>query len=203
MHDISLFKNYSPKIIGTKREFSVMILIVEEEGVQKIVLEKRALTLKSQPGDISLPGGSIDFGETEKEAAIRETMEELNVEREDIEYIGPMDFFVSPYGHVMFPFVSKSKAKNFNPSKDEVDHVIKVPINFFIETKPLIYETEIVSNMGEDFPYHLIENGKDYNFAKSKHKQYFYKYKDYVIWGFTAQVIKSFIEIIKNNKYNQ
>lgn len=197
MYDISIFKDYIPKIIDKKREFSVMILIIEEEGRQKIVLEKRALTLKSQPGDICLPGGSIDFGETEKEAAIRETMEELNIKRKDIEYIGPMDFFVSPYGHVMFPFVAKSKITKFNPSEDEVDHLIKIPIEYFINKKPLIYETEIVSNMGEDFPYHLIENGKNYNFAKAKYKQYFYKYKDYVIWGFTAQVIKSFIDIIK------
>ncbi|NLC66362.1 MAG: CoA pyrophosphatase [Clostridium sp.] len=198
MYNIDIFKNYNPKIIGKKREFSVMILIVEENGVQKIVLEKRALTLKSQPGDICLPGGSIDLGETEKEAAIRETMEELNIKSSDIEFIGPMDFFVSPYGHVMFPFVSKTKIKDFYPNKDEVDHVIKVPIKHFIENKPLIYETEIVSNMGEDFPYHLIENGKDYNFSKSKHKQYFYKYNNYVIWGFTAQVVKSFIDIINN-----
>ena len=84
MYNIDIFKNYNPKIIGKKREFSVMILIVEENGVQKIVLEKRALTLKSQPGDICLPGGSIDLRETEKEAAIRETIEELNIKSSDI-----------------------------------------------------------------------------------------------------------------------
>ena len=200
MKSIDIFKGRVPNIIGIRREFSVMVLVIEEEGEEKIILEKRAMSLKSQPGDICLPGGSLEKKESPEDAALRETMEELNLEREDLDLVGPMDYFISPYGQTMYPFVARSKKTDFFPSFDEVDHIIKIPIRFFVDLDPLIYEVDLSSNMGEDFPYHLIEQGKNYPFRKGKYKQYFYRYGDYVIWGFTAQIIKSFIDILKEEK---
>lgn len=177
-----------------------MLLITEIDGEDHLVLEKRASTLKSQPGDICLPGGSIDPGESPLEASIRETMEELGVDKEEIELIGPMDYFISPYGQTMYPFVARVNHTDFQPNPDEVDRLIFVPLSFFEKKSPLIYEIDLTAKMGEDFPYHLIENGKDYPFRKAVNKQYFYKYGDIVIWGFTAQIVKSFIDILKENE---
>ena len=195
-----MFKNRSPKALGKRREYSVMLLITEIDGEDHLVLEKRASTLKSQPGDICLPGGSIDPGESPIEASIRETMEELGVDKEEIELIGPMDYFISPYGQTMYPFVARVNHTDFQPNPDEVDRLIFVPLSFFEKKSPLIYEIDLTAKMGEDFPYHLIENGKDYPFRKAVNKQYFYKYGDIVIWGFTAQIVKSFIDILKENE---
>lgn len=200
MKSIDMFKNRSPKALGKRREYSVMLLITEIDGEDHLVLEKRASTLKSQPGDICLPGGSIDPGESPLEASIRETMEELGVDKEEIELIGPMDYFISPYGQTMYPFVARVNHTDFQPNPDEVDRLIFVPLSFFEKKSPLIYEIDLTAKMGEDFPYHLIENGKDYPFRKAVNKQYFYKYGDIVIWGFTAQIVKSFIDILKENE---
>ena len=200
MKSIDMFKNRSPKALGKRREYSVMLLITEIDGEDHLVLEKRASTLKSQPGDICLPGGSIDPGESPIEASIRETMEELGVDKEEIELIGPMDYFISPYGQTMYPFVARVNHTDFQPNPDEVDRLIFVPLSFFEKKSPLIYEIDLTAKMGEDFPYHLIENGKDYPFRKAVNKQYFYKYGDIVIWGFTAQIVKSFIDILKENE---
>lgn len=200
LKSIDMFKNRSPKALGKRREYSVMLLITEIDGEDHLVLEKRASTLKSQPGDICLPGGSIDPGESPLEASIRETMEELGVDKEEIELIGPMDYFISPYGQTMYPFVARVNHTDFQPNPDEVDRLIFVPLSFFEKKSPLIYEIDLTAKMGEDFPYHLIENGKDYPFRKAVNKQYFYKYGDIVIWGFTAQIVKSFIDILKENE---
>lgn len=197
MKSIDIFRDRTPGIIGKRNEYAVMLLVVEKDGEEGLILEKRALTLSSQPGDISLPGGSLDPGETPREAAIRETVEELNLKEEEMEVIGPMDYFISPYGQTMYPFVARTQVTDFHPSPDEVDHLIWVPLSFFVHHVPLTYEVDLNSSMREDFPYHLIEGGKNYPFRKATNKQYFYRYQHYVIWGFTAQIIKSFIDLLK------
>lgn len=191
------FKNRIASSITKFRQSAVMILLLEENGEIYILFEKRALNLRSQPGDISLPGGAIEEGETPREAAIRETEEELNISRADIEFIGDMDYFISPYNTIIYPFVGELKNQNnINPNKDEVDHVFKVPLKFFKENEPLCHDVELKPQFKDDYPFHLIHGGKDYKFITRKYHQYFYLYEDYVIWGFTAQVIKRFIEIL-------
>lgn len=192
-----IFAGRKAKPIGEYKKSAVMILLIEEEGETYIIFEKRALTLKRQPGDISLPGGIIEENETPMEAAIRETEEELNVNGEDIELIGPMDYFISPYRTIMYPFVAELHTHYFEPNKEEVDHVFKVPLKYFLENEPMCYEVEIGPSLKEDFPFDLIEGGKNYKFGKVKIDQYFYLYGDYVIWGFTALIIKKFVESIK------
>lgn len=203
MRPIDIFRDRKPRIIGKRSEYSVMLLLTEINGEEHLVLEKRARTLSSQPGDICLPGGSIDQGESPLEAAVRETMEELLVGRDDIEVLGPMDYFISPYGQTMYPFVARAKISKFQPNAAEVDQLIFVPLSFFKDHSPLIYEIDLTAKMGEDFPYHLIENGKNYPFRRATSKQYFYKYDDHVIWGFTAQIVKSFIDILKEDEQSE
>lgn len=194
-----VFKNRDAGIIGKHKKSAVMLLLSEENGEISLVFEVRANTLKSQPGDICLPGGKIEEFESAKEAAVRETIEELNLNENDIEYLGEMDYFISPYGSIMYPFVAKLNKKEINPNLAEVDHVFKVPLSFFINEEPFLYEAEIGPYLKEDFPYHLIRGGKSYKFSKGNLKQYFYKYNDYIIWGFTAIIVKSFIDVIKEN----
>lgn len=194
---INKFNNRKPNMIGSYRKSSVMILLIELDGETNIVFEKRALNLRSQPGDISLPGGAIETDEMPKEAAIRETMEELNVTDNSIKYIGPMDYFISPYNNIIYSFVGELKERVKYPNSDEVDHVFYVPLSFFLQNAPEEYKMDLVPEFIHDFPFDLIEGGKNYKFKKRSQIQYFYRYEGYVIWGFTALIIKRFIEIIK------
>ncbi|WP_291561827.1 MULTISPECIES: NUDIX hydrolase [unclassified Clostridium] len=199
-----IFKDREIKPIGKYKNSAVMILLCEDEESNdlNIIFEVRSNKLKTQPGDICLPGGMIEEGENPKETAIRETMEELNLNKEDIEYIGDMDYFISPYGMFIYPFISKTNLEKIIPSKEEVDHIFTVPLKFFIESTPLLYELEIGAINKEGFPFHLINGGEEYKFRHGKLNEYFYEYDNYVIWGFTAQIIKTFIDIIKNNGNN-
>ncbi len=193
----NVFNNRRSDILGRHKKSAVMILLVEENNEVHIVFEVRAKHLRHQPGDICLPGGRIEENEGPKEAAVRETLEELNLEHRDIEYIGEMDYFVSPYGTIIYPFVSKLNKNSLRPNEEEVDHIFKVPISYFINTKPLLYEMEIGPKLKDDFPYHLVQGGKNYKFSRGTMEQYFYQYENYVIWGFTAMMVKSFADIIK------
>lgn len=192
-----IFNNRRSKAIGEFNESAVMILLVEEEGELSIVFEVRALKLRSQPGDVCLPGGKVEEDEEPRETSIRETMEELILKRDQIEVIGDMDYYISPYGNRMYAFVGMLKYGEINPNQDEVHHIFKVPLKFFLEQEPLLYKMEIGPVNQEGFPFHLINGGKDYNFRKGYLDEYFYEYNGYIIWGFTAQIIKSFIEVLQ------
>lgn len=195
-----IFGNRHSKAIGEFSKSAVMILLVDDEEELSIVFEVRAHKLRSQPGDVCLPGGKVELDENPREASIRETMEELNLERDQIEIIGDMDYYISPYGNIMYAFVGKLKYGEIDPNKDEVHSIFKVPLKLFLENEPLLYKMEIGPVNQEGFPFHLINGGKDYAFRKGYLDEYFYEYKNYVIWGFTAQIIKSFIDVLKNNK---
>lgn len=197
----NIFKNRESGVLGKYERSSVVLFLCEDSKKElHIIFEVRALHLKKQPGDISLPGGRIEKNETPEQAAIRESIEELNVGLEDISIVGAMDYYVTPYNRIMYPFVGLIKNIDIKPNKDEVNHVFKVPLKFFMENEPKCYEVNIVSELPENFPYHLIVGGKNYNFNKGSLKQYFYQYNGYVIWGFTALIVKSFIDELKNKQ---
>lgn len=192
-----LFNNRKPKEIGRYKRSSVMILLYEEMGELYLILEKRAMTLRHQPGDICLPGGKIEPNETELEAAIRETVEELGVKREDMEVIGAMDYLATPFSVVMYPFVAKLRSLSDNYNKDEVDSLIKIPVEFLLEYKPIYHNGKLVVDRGEDFPYELIRGGREYKFSSCGYPTYFYVWEENVVWGHTARIIYEFIQIIK------
>ena len=65
---IDVIKAYKPNTSGVKRQSSVLIPLIEKNGCWELLFEKRALTLKSQPGEICFPGGAIEDVEHSREA---------------------------------------------------------------------------------------------------------------------------------------
>lgn len=189
-----------PKALGVKYKYAVLIPMIRVNGQWEIIYELRASTLNRQPGEISFPGGKVEKGETYEEAAIRETVEELNIEESNIEIVGELDYFISHSDDAIHSFlgiIDGIDLDQIDPSKAEVDHIFTVPLDFFIETEPEIYYIELNRSINKDLPYNLIPNGEKYNWQKIKDSVYFYMYEDYVLWGYTAKMTNRFIEIIK------
>lgn len=196
---IDKYKNHQPHSMITYRESAVMILLKNIDGVWYILFEVRALHLSSQPGDICLPGGKRDLDETPKDTAIRETMEELGINESDIEYIGAMDYLENPYGIRIYPHIGiLNNSFIIHPNEDEVDHIFYVPLVFFLEEKPKGYNIKVGPVNFRDFPFDKIRGGKNYPFRTGNNIKYFYEYKDYFIWGFTADIIKYFIDSLRD-----
>lgn len=197
---INIFNKRKRNVIGDYKRNSVMIFIMEEKNELEVLFEVRSKKLRHQPGDICLPGGKIEKGELPLDTACRESMEELKIKRESFSVIGEMDFLITPYNFIIYPYIATIKSQEIDPNSEEVDRIIKVPLRYFLETKPMLHEVEIVQTPREDFPYELINRGSEYKFTNGVFPEYFYLYEGNVIWGFTALIMKRFSDIIRESK---
>ncbi|WP_243414739.1 NUDIX hydrolase [Sporosalibacterium faouarense] len=201
--DLNTIKNKiegrNAKPLNVVKKYSVILPLVIVDGELHILYEVRSKNLNTQPGEISFPGGKVEEGENYKEAAIRETCEELNICKDDIKVLGELDYIVSPYNfklHIYCGIIDNVDVNDIRCNKDEVDHIFTVPLNYFLRNNPMEYNIELETVIGEDFPYHLIQNGKEYNWRKGLYPVFFYEYNNYVIWGMTARFTKNFIDIL-------
>ena len=193
-------KGKIPRPIDIIHNHAVLIPLIEIDGETHILYELRSYDMSTQPGEISFPGGRVEKGESHMEAAIRETMEELNIGRNNIEIIAELDYFVSYSNITIYSFLGKLSGINLDkliPNKSEVDHVFTVPLDFFLKNDPDIYYLNVKTDLNDEFPYNLIPNGRDYKWRKGRQTVMFYFYKDYIIWGFTAKMTKKLIEVIR------
>ncbi|MBF8983323.1 CoA pyrophosphatase [Lutibacter sp. B2] len=195
----SKIKNRKSKLEGKYNRFSVLVPIVKVNGELELLLEVRSETLSVQPNEICFPGGKLENNESPYECAIRETCEELNVSPNDIEVFGELDYLVLPSNLILYPYLGKinCNVEDIKFSKDEVSTIFTVPLKHFINHPALEHSIDLKVHMGEDFPYHLIQDGINYNWRTGKYPVLFYKYNDYIIWGITARIIKNLVELLK------
>lgn len=198
-----IFHGRYAKPLGLKDTFAVLIPLIQVDGELCILYEKRAESLRNQPNEISFPGGKIDPGEEPKEAALRETMEELRIPEENIQIFGEMDYLPGRDGRNIRCFVGEIvhlSLEEISPNPPEVAQIFAVPLSFFWEKEPDCYELSLKVERSDDFPYELIPGGEDYKWRMAKDTVYFYLYGDYIIWGFTAKMTKGFIDVLKGRK---
>ncbi|WCK54037.1 CoA pyrophosphatase [Aneurinibacillus sp. Ricciae_BoGa-3] len=178
---------------------AVMIPLVEIDGSVHVLFETRAHTLKRQPGEICFPGGKIDTGDASEEAAaIRETCEELGLQKEDVEIIEHLGVLIPPHASSIYSFVGKIKNyEKIVPSKDEVEEIFYVPLDFFLKQEPDTHYIRLAINPEEDFPFELIPHGKDYKWRTVRMPEFFYEYEGHIIWGLTARILLEFVTLLK------
>ena len=178
------------------RRSSVLIPLIKNGNDYELLFEVRSARLGRQPGDSCFPGGGIKDGETPMAAAIRETCEELFVQPENIEILFENDVFYNT-DTVVYPFAAFLKDYNGSFSEREVSEVFTVPLSYFIENDPVLYESEIIRVPQKDFPFDLIAGGRDYKWPLRKDKELFYIYEGHTIWGITARITNAFVKLLK------
>ncbi|HOA20589.1 MAG TPA: CoA pyrophosphatase [Sedimentibacter sp.] len=194
-------KNIKPKPIDFDVSFAVLVPIIEIDGELNLIFEVRSNSI-TQPGEISFPGGRIEEGESPRKAAIRETSEELLLNKENIEIISELNYASSKSGAFVFTFLGLIKdvdPDEIEYSIDEVSEVFFVPLSFFLENRPEKYYMNYYPKADKDFPYHMVNNGEDYNWGNIRYPVYFYKYYNYIIWGLTAKITYSLIKELTNS----
>lgn len=99
------------------------------DGEASFVLTLRQPTLRAHSGQVSLPGGRLDVGETPEAAARREAWEEVGVDPEAVDVLGRLTpLFIPPSGFSVWPVVAATPARpSFRPHEAEVAALIEVP----------------------------------------------------------------------------
>ncbi len=194
------FIDRNPQPEGHYECYALLAPLVKIHDHFEFLFEVRSENLKIQPKEICLPGGRIEKNETPQEGAIREACEELRLSPHQIKILGPLDYLITPFNFILYPFLGfleeiEIESILFNP--EEVSSIFTVPVEFFIKNDPLEYFADVQAIIPQNFPYHMIQNGKNYPWRKGKYPILFYLYQKHVIWGMTARIIYNFIHLFK------
>lgn len=203
-----------PALNGRKdfKQAAVLVPLIKINDEYHILFEKRGAKI-SQGGEVSFPGGTIDlnYDKNSCDTAIRETTEEIGIEKKDINILGQLDTVFMPSGLVVDAFVGVLNINDINKlkiSEFEVEYLFTVPLAYFIETDPEIYETYLkvvpskINSNGEKevtFPAKELGLPKVYHksWGNSKHIIHLYRYNGEIIWGATAKIIEDLKTRIK------
>ena len=178
---------------------AVLLPLVADRGELSLLFEERNASIP-QGGEICFPGGHVEAGERPDEAALRETAEELLLDRERIELVSPLHLLSGERGREIYSFLGVLHGYEDTWEKDEVSRAFLLPLRWFREHPPEIHECKTVVAAGEDFPYDLIPGGRDYPFAAGRQRMYFYRSPEGVIWGLTAKLLWHFLRLLESRE---
>ncbi|WP_201716248.1 NUDIX hydrolase [Rossellomorea arthrocnemi] len=195
------FKGRTPKVLGSETfsEFAILLPLIEVKGNIHVLFEVRSLNMRRQPGEICFPGGRIDRKDSDdRAAALRETSEELGIQEGFISDIYPLDYIVSPFGTIIYPYVGKLNIalEDLQPNPAEVEEIFTTPLSYLCEKEPELYNIKFKMEPEESFPYKQIPGGENYDWQARNMKEHFYYYEDKVIWGLTARVLHHFVKLL-------
>ncbi len=180
---------------------AVLVPLVQmEDGEFGVLFEKRAATLRRQAGEICFPGGHVNLDDPDtRTAAVRETCEELGVDEGSIEVVGDLDVLVGFGQLIVYPFAGViAEGVKLCPNQAEVAEVFTVSLERLLHAKPDVYDMTFTHTPGDDFPYHLVPNGRQYRWRQGHVPQLFYEFDGYVIWGLTARILAHFLDLIRD-----
>lgn len=194
----ALLKDYKPQPLGEKRSYAVFLPLVWSDNQWQVLYEIRSESI-SQPGEVSFPGGRVEVGETPQQAAVREVMEELNIQPEQIDILGEIDYLVLERSTIHC-FVGRVNLDwtTILPN-EEVARIFTVPLSTLLTTQPVYYQLDSQIVPDCDFPFERLRGGVDYPFSHHKRSVPFYENLPENIWGMTAQFTHRFTEIVKSN----
>jgi 8-oxo-dGTP pyrophosphatase MutT (NUDIX family) len=119
------------EVPGPGRRAAVLVVLYDRHDEPHLLLTKRSDALPSHPGQIALPGGVIDREDASaRDAALRETQEEVGIPRSALRVVGELDDVPTMVsGFIIRPFVAvHSGAMTATPSDAEVARIIDVPV---------------------------------------------------------------------------
>lgn len=124
-------------LLGDSKRRPAAVLIGVRAGVQpRLVLTLRTKHLHAHAGQVAFPGGGMDpnDGGDVLTTALRESQEEIGLERALVTPLGYLDCLETVSGFCVTPVVARIAADaRLVASPDEVAEVFEVPLAFFLE----------------------------------------------------------------------
>ncbi len=162
---------------------AVLIPIFYADGKHRVVFTERTHKVEHHKGQISFPGGAVEKDDASfMETALRETFEEVGIDKNKVDILGQLDDqLTSVSGFIIHPFVGSIPYPcKFNINPDEVEKIIEIPLEVFMESNNE-YRRESI------------------DFGTFKYSGPVFIYKGVTIWGATAHIMDGFVNLIRSN----
>ena len=163
--------------INMAKPAAVLLLLFPDNKKICFYLTKRTEKLKYHKGQISLPGGSNEKGESLLDTALRETEEEIGVNKNEISILGQITpLFIPVTGFMMTPFIGfTSKEPIIKLDSMEVEELFSVNILDLINNDKLITHRQL--------------NGRDVTIP-------YFNLNNQQVWGATSMVLSEFKDML-------
>ena len=173
-----------PKVRSERegRPAAVLVPLYKENDGWYVLFTRRTDSVEDHRGQVSFPGGLIETqDEGPEQAALREAEEEIGIQAEDVQILGTMasfptitQFIISPVvGTIPWPY-----PLHLNP--EEVAAVFGVPIVWLADPSNVEIRQWKSPISNTAIPIH-----------------YFRPYEGEVIWGATARITLSLLELLR------
>ncbi len=174
-YDLEFIKRTNPK------SASVMILLYQNQfGEVEFPVTMRVSYNGAHSHQFSLPGGQfeeqdISFDET----AIRETVEELGVDYDNIEIVKQLsEIYIPPSNFLVYPYIGIYNGDPlFQPDEREVQYVVPLDLEAFLNADHEVFEQEFSGQVVEIPGYNIGD-------------------QEY-LWGATAMILEEFKDYLK------
>jgi 8-oxo-dGTP pyrophosphatase MutT (NUDIX family) len=163
------------------RDAAALVVVYPHAGRWRLPLTLRGAGLRHHTGQVSLPGGRVDPGESIEAAALREADEEVGVPPNAVEIVGRLTpLHVPVSGHLLHPVVGVAAVRpDFVVSEPEVERLIEAPLAFLRDPDTVEWEQRRRDHPPEvmmDVPYFAVDGAR--------------------VWGATAMILAEFLAVL-------
>jgi 8-oxo-dGTP pyrophosphatase MutT (NUDIX family) len=138
---LSYGRHRGPAPESARRAAVAIVLLRRVDGSLFIPLTRRPKSLRHHGGQVSLPGGKVELGESDLNAALREFTEELGVALENPIVCGTLPpLYVFASDNLVSPiiFAADAPRTNWQPDLLEVDQVIELPASVLTSRESIV-----------------------------------------------------------------